>query len=370
MCCTLDGFICCLIGRVAPFFLCPISLWGLQSMNVEQVGETPTLEELFDTRKALITYQYELSSKVIPAFKLERMLSDYDGDAEYALEESQENRQAAIESLDYARVSLKNARAFMNWQIATFGGVSEAFKDSIGACVIECNKLDAMANSEAHKASLLQGLHYVAVANDAMHKRYCRAVEVSIGKRSIGTLKRWLTTQYALLDKLTNAATLASEVAAGKVSSLGAPMLLAMRRAELAHLDVVEARASMKECTPVDHELWAWVSRVKREGVSLSTGVCQLGQHEELEKLYGHAYVMHSSVGSVAVSKGEKAKAKAHYDASLHPYADTDSTLMQAYCHDETGRAVIAPFPKRPVVSVRNSKRRATLAPCLEIKAP
>ena len=63
----------------------------------------------------------------------------------------------------------------------------------------------------------------------------------------------------------------------------------------------------------------------------------------------------------------EKAKAKAYYDASLHPYADTDSTLAQAYCHDETGRAVIAPFPKRPVVSVKNSKRRATLAPCLTV---
>ena len=301
------------------------------------------------------------------AATLASLLDDYSGDAEYALEEAQENRQAAMESLDYARVSLKKAKAFMVWQLETFGGVSKAFTDSLGACIVECNKLDALANSEAHKASLLQGMHYVDAANIAMHKRYCRAISVSVGRDSLGTLKRWLTTQYALLDKLTNAATLAREVEAGKVSSLGAPVLLAMRRAELAHLDVVEARATMKECTPVDHALWAWVSRAKKHGASLSTGVCQLGQHESLAAMFSHAYVMHASVGSIATSKGEKAKGKAPYAQELHPYADTDSTLAQAYVHDETGAKVIAPFPKRPVVSVRHSKRRATLAPCLEI---
>ncbi len=339
-------------------------------MNVEQAGQvvdTPTLEELFDARKALIAYQNDLASNVIPTFKLENLLDAYSLDAEYALDEMQANKLDALESLAYAKGALKNAKSFMNWQLETFGGVSKAFTDSLGACVIECNRLEAMANSEAHKAALLQGLHYVTVANDAMHKRYCRAIEVSIGKRSLGTLKRWLVTQYALLDKLTNAATLASEVAAGKVSSLGAGMLLSMRKAELAHLDVVEARASMKEFGEVDHALWAWVNRAKKEGASLSPGVCQLGGYAELEKLYGHAYVMHSSVGSVATSKGEKAKHKAYYDASLHPYADTDSTLMQAYCHDETGAKVIAPFPKRPTIAKRNSKRRASLAPCLEI---
>ena len=305
--------------------------------------------------------------QAIQSATLARILSDYDGDAEYALEESQANKLDALEGLQDARARLKNAKAFMNWQIATFGGVSRAFTESMGACVIECNRLEALANSEAHKASLLQGLHYIAVANDAMHKRYCKAVEVSVGKRSIGTLKRWLVTQYALLNKLTNAATLASEVQAGNVSSVGAPMLLAMRRAELAHLDVVEARAGMKDCSEVDHALWKWVSKAKKHGASLSTGVCQLGQHEELAGMFSHAYVMHSSVGSVAVSKGEKAKAKAYYDASLHPYHDDDSTLAQAYCHDETGAKVIAAFPKRPTIAKRNSKRRATLAPCIEI---
>ena len=301
------------------------------------------------------------------AATLASILSDYDGDAEYALEEAQANKLDALEGLQDARDRLKSAKAFMNWQIATFGSVSKAFSDSIGACVIECNKLDALANSEGIKASLLQGLHYVDVANAAMHRRYCRAVSVSVGRDSLGTLKRWLVTQYALLDKLTNAATLSSEVQAGKVSSLGAPMLLAMRKAELAHLDVVEARANKRECTKVDHELWAWVNKAKRDGASLSTGVCQLGQHEELAAMFSHAYVMHSSVGSIAVSKGEKAKGKAPYAQELHPYADTDSTLAQAYYHDETGAKVIAAFPKRPVVSVRNSKRRASLAPCLEI---
>ena len=307
--------------------------------------------------------------QAIQSATLARILSDYDGDAEYALEEAQANKLDALEGLQDARASLKNAKAFMAWQIETFGSVSKAFTESIGVCVIECNKLEAQVQSEGNKAALLQGLHYVAVANDAMHKRYCRAIRVSVGRDSIGTLKRWLVTQYALLDKLTNAATLASEVQAGKVSSLGAPMLLAMRKAELAHLDIVESRASMKDCSEVDHALWKWVSKAKREGASLSTGVCQLGQHAKLEKLYGHAYVMHASTGSIAVSKGEKAKGKAYYDASLRPYADTDSTLMQAYCHDETGAKVIAAFPKRPVVSVRNSKRRASLAPCLVINS-
>lgn len=312
----------------------------------------------------------EQARQAVQAATLESILSDYDGDAEYALDEVQANKLDALESLQDARASLHKARAFMNWQIEQFGSVSAAFRDSLGACIMECNRLEAMASNEAHKEALLQGLHYVEAANAAMHRRYCRGIEVSIGKRSIGTLKRWLVTQYALLNKLTNAATLASEVADGKVSSLGAGMLLSMRKAELAHLDVVEARATMQECTPVDHALWQWVCEAKREGASLSVAVCQMGQHEELEKLYGRAYVMHAACGSVATSKGEKAKGKAPYAQELHPYADHDSTLMQAYCHDETGRAVIAPFPKRPVVSVRHSKRRAALAPCIEQAAP
>ena len=339
-------------------------------MNISQevqIVETPSLEDLFDARKARLAYQADLAASVIPSIKLASLLSDYDGDAEYALEEAQENRLDAMESLAYAKASLKNAKAFMNWQIATFGGVSKAFKESIGACVIECNKLEALASNEAHKAALLQGLHYVGQAQDAMHRRYCRGVEVSVGTRSLGTLKRWLTTQYALLNKLVQADTLSREVQAGKVSSIGAPMLLAMRKAELAHLDVVEARASMKECTTVDHELWAWVSRAKKEGASLSTGVCQLGGYESLAAMFSHAYVMHASVGSLATSKGEKAKAKAPYAAELHPYADTDSTLAQAYVHDDTGAKVIAAFPKRPTIAKKNSKRRATLAPCIEI---
>lgn len=297
------------------------------------------------------------------AATLASLLDAYSLDAEYALEEVQANKLDAMESLLDARASLHKARVFMHWQIEHFGSVSKAFTESLGACIMECNRLEAMANSEAHKASLLQGLHYVAVANDAMHKRYCRAVEVSIGKRSIGNLKRWLTTQYALLNKLACPASIAMDVEAGKVSSLGAGMLLAMRKAELAHLDVVESRATMQECAPVDHALWQWVNKAKREGASLSNVVCNLGGHESLAAMFSHAYVMHAACGSVATSKGEKAKGKAYYSQELHPYADHDSTLMQAYVHDETGRAVIAAFPKSPVVSVKNSKRRAALAP-------
>lgn len=305
--------------------------------------------------------------QAVQAATLESILSDYDGDAEYALEEVQANKLDAMKGLQDARASLKNARDFMNWQIETFGGVSQAFKDSLGDCIKQVNRLDALAGQAAQASALLQGLHYVGAANDAMHKRYCRGVEVSVGKRSLGTLKRWLTTQYALLNKLANAASIHAEVAEGRVSSIGAAMLLSMRKAELAHLDIVEARASMVEHCPVDHALWAWVNKAKREGANLSNVVCNLGKHEELEKLYSHAYVMHSSVGSMAVSKGEKAKHKAYYPHNAHPYADHDSTLMQAYCHDETGAKVIAAFPKRPVVAVKNSKRRATLAPVVDI---
>lgn len=301
------------------------------------------------------------------AATLASILSDYDGDAEYALEEVQANKQDAMESLLDARASLHKARAFMNWQIEQFGSVSAAFRDSLGDCIKQVNKLESMASNEAHKEALLQGLHYVEAANAAMHRRYCRGIEVSIGKRSLGKLKRWLTTQYALLNKLACPASIAMDVEAGKVSSLGVGMLLSMRRAELAHLDVVEARATMQECTPVDHALWQWVNKAKREGASLSTGICQLGGYESLAAMFSHAYVMHASVGSVATSKGEKAKHKAYYSQELHPYADQDSTLMQAYCHDETGAKVIAAFPKRPVVSVRHSKRRASLAPVINI---
>ena len=95
--------------------------------------------------------------------------------------------------------------------------------------------------------------------------------------------------------------------------------------------------------------------------------MCQLGQGESLQAMYGHAYVMHASLGSEAISQGEKAKVKVAYPHDAHPYADQDSTIAQSYVHDDTGRAVIAAFPKRPVIQRKHCRKRATLAPYIQL---
>ena len=219
-----------------------------------------------------------------------------------------------------------------------------------------------LAYKEA-KDELYRLVAYPTFARDSatVMQAYCLAIGVSVGKYSSGDFARWMKAKVKLVRK----------VRSGLWAESGLTLAHANKYKSLRYLvkglKIARNRASMKECSEVDHELWAWVSRAKREGASLSTGVCQLGGYESLAAMFSHAYVMHASVGTIAVSKGEKAKAKAPYAQELHPYADTDSTLMQAYCHDETGRAVIAPFPKRPTIAKKNSKRRATLAPCIGV---
>ena len=308
-----------------------------------------------------------VANAIVANAALTSILQDYDGDALYALDECLENASEARLDLQDARQDLKKARAFMQWQMETYGSVSPAFKDSLGDCIKQCNRLEALANSEGYKANLLAGLHYIELANDAMHKRYCRAIAVSVGKESMPSLLRWLNTQYALLHKLATADSVHKQVQAGKCSSEGAATLLAMRRAELAHLEIVEARATIKECREIDAALWQWVNAARKEGANVSNALCQLGQSESLKALYGHAYVMHASVGSVATSKREREKAKAFYAHDAHPYADHDATIAQAYVHDETGARMLAPFPQRPVISRKHCRKRAALAPIVTI---
>ena len=219
-----------------------------------------------------------------------------------------------------------------------------------------------LAYKEA-KDELYRLVAYPTFARDSatVMQAYCLAVGVSVGKYPMGDFARWMKAKVKLVRRIRCAIWKDSGLTlahSNKYKSL---------RFLVKGLKIARNRATVQEYSPVDHELWAWVNKAKREGASLSTGVCQLGQHASLAAMFGHAYVMHAACGNVAVSKGEKAKSKAYYDASLHPYADTDSTLMQAYCHDETGAKVIAAFPKRPTIAKKNSKRRAILEPCLVI---
>ena len=263
------------------------------------------------------------------------------------------------QALTDAKALVSMAQSLSGVNKDAMGSLLSATKEALSLRVFSM-----VAYKEA-KNELYELVGYPAFQRDSatVMQAYCLAVGVSVGKYSSGDFARWMKAKVKLVRRI--------RCAIWKDSGLTLAHTNRYRslRYLVKGLKIARERALVMECTPVDHALWSWVNRAKKEGVSLSTGVCQLGQHESLAAMFSHAYVMHSSVGSIAVSKGEKAKSKAYYDASLHPYADTDSTLMQAYCHDETGRAVIAPFPKRPVVSVKNSKRRATLSPCLEIRS-
>ena len=259
--------------------------------------------------------------------------------------------------------ALQDAKA-LTGMMQAISGVNKDAVSSLLAATKEALSL-RVASRVAYrdaKASLYELVAYPAFQRDSatVMQAYCLAVGVSVGKYSSGEFARWMKAKVKLVRKVR------CDVWRDSGLTLAHTNRYKSLRYLIRGLKVARNRATMQECAPVDHALWQWVNKAKREGASLSNVVCNLGWHEELEKLYGRAYVMHAACGSVATSKEEKAKRKAYYDASLQPYADHDSTLMQAYCHDETGRAVIAPFPKRPVVSVKNSKRRASLAPCIE----
>ena len=275
-----------------------------------------------------------------------------------------ECRQAMKEAGASESQALQDAKALTVMMQALSGVNKDAIGSLLSATKEALNlRVSSMVAYKDAKNELYELVGYPAFQRDSatVMRAYCLAVGVSVGKYSSGDFARWLKAKVKLVRKVRSKLWKDSGITLAHANRYKSLRFL------VRGLKLARNRASIVECTPVDHALWAWVSRAKREGASLSTGVCQLGQHEELEKLYGHAYVMHASTGSIATSKGEKAKGKAPYAQELHPYADTDSTLAQAYVHDETGAKVIAAFPKSPVVSVRHSKRRATLAPCLEI---
>ena len=275
-----------------------------------------------------------------------------------------ECRQAMQEAGASEAQALQDAKALAGMMQALSGVNKDAMGSLLSATKEALSlRVASKAAYDAAKAALYELVAYPAYQRDSatVMQAYCLAIGVSVGKYSSGEFARWMKAKVKLVRK----------VRSKLWKDSGITLAHANRYRSLRYLvrglKVARDRATMQECSKVDHALWAWVCRAKRHGASLSNVVCNLGKHESLAAMFGHAYVMHSSVGSEAVSKGEKAKHKAHYAQELHPYADTDSTIMQAYVHDETGRAVIAPFPKRPTIAKRNSKRRASLAPCLNI---
>lgn len=134
--------------------------------------------------------------------------------------------------------------------------------------------------------------------------------------------------------------------------------LLALKSAAVIH-----ARLQDKHFASLS--LWA-----KMQGISLSKFTNPNEQWEEVGRLNGRVYVIHNALADTPISKSEKAKEKIYYEHDLHPYADGDFTATQAYVHDETGARVIAPFPKRPVVAVKGSKRRVGIENMPKDSAP
>lgn len=231
--------------------------------------------------------------------------------------------------------------------------------------------------ADARKAlRVLAGGIWEARAADAVHNLYCAAVEVAHGKGSVGGFTKRCNAFYASLQhKLAKA----EEEGLGtsgngkwfSLSYLNGSAYAAALKLQISSIPACERRAALTldaGCQEVPIALWQWVQRASKDGLDLGLPTCGIGNVEELRAAYGRARVLHNAVGSVAVSKSEKAKSKVYYADSEHPYADGDFTAAQAYVHDETGKRMLAPFPKRPVVAIKGSKRRVQLAPCLETK--
>ena len=221
---------------------------------------------------------------------------------------------------------------------------------------------------------ILCGGVWEARATDAVHALYCAAVEVAHGKRNlVGYTKRCNAYYASLQHKLVKAENEGLGSSGNgewfPLSYLNGAAYAGAIRLQMEAIPACERRAALTldaGCHEVPVDLWQWVQRASKEGVVQGLPTCSLGNVEELRAAYGRARVLHNATGSVAVSKSEKAKGKIYYDVSKHPYADGDFTSAQAYVHDETGQRMLAPFPKRPVVAIKGSKRRAVLAPCTE----
>lgn len=222
---------------------------------------------------------------------------------------------------------------------------------------------------------ILAGSVWEARAADAVHDLYCAAVEVAHGKRDAGGFTKRCNAYYASLQHKLSKADNEGLGSDGRgnwfsLSYLNGAAYAASLRLQMKAIPACERRASMTLDAPseIPAALWLWIREAQREGLAQGLPTCSLGNVEELRAAYGRARVLHNAIGSVATSNGEKAKAKAHYEHELHPFADAGHTMAQAYVHDETGQRMIAPFPKRPVVAIRGSKRRAQLAPCIDVR--
>ena len=222
---------------------------------------------------------------------------------------------------------------------------------------------------------ILAGGVWEARAADSVHNLYCAAVEVAHGKGSVAGFTKRCNAYFASLQHKLSKAENEGLGTSGdgnwySLSYLNGAAYAGALRLQMEAIPACERRAILTLDAPseIPPALWLWIREQKRLGIVQGLPACSLGNVEELRVAFGRARVLHNAVGNIATSKGEKAKAKAPYPADAHPYADTDSTLMQAYVHDETGVRLIAPFPKRPVVAIRGSKRRARLSEVVEIK--
>ena len=225
-----------------------------------------------------------------------------------------------------------------------------------------------------HALRILAGSVFEKQAADAIHNLYCAAVEVAHGKKTLsGFIKRCNAYNALLEHKIIKANNegLASDGKGGwyELTYLNGAAYVNSLTLQRAAIPACERRAKLTidaGCHEVPVALWQWINEAAKSGLVQGLPACSLGDVEELKQLYGRARVVHNVLGSAAISKSEKAKSKIYYDSNKHPYADHDSTLAQAYVHDENGTRVIAPFPKRPKIAIKGSKRRAPLA-ALEI---
>ena len=222
--------------------------------------------------------------------------------------------------------------------------------------------------ADARKAlRILCGGVWEARATDAVHALHCAAVEVAHGKRNLAGYTKRCNAYYASLQHKLAKAENEGLGSSGNgewfpLSYLNGAAYAGAIRLQMEAIPACERRAALtldagSHEVPVD--LWQWVNEARKSGLVQGLPTCSLGNVEELRAAYGRARVLHNATGSVAVSKSEKAKGKIYYDVSTHPYADGDFTSAQAYVHDENGTRVIAPFPKRPQIAIKGSKRRA-----------
>ena len=285
--------------------------------------------------------------------------------------------QAELDSADGLPALVVELRKVLRTSLATADWL-ESIGDSEGATRLrdkaahelqpQINNAESGALDARVSLRILCGSVWEARAADSVHTLYCAAVEIAHGKGSIGGFTKRCNAFYASLQHKSAKAENEGLGTSGNgewfsLSYLNGAAYAASLRLQMEAIPACERRATLTLDAPseIPASLWLWIREQKELGIVQGLPGCSLGNVESLRVAFGRARVLHNAVGSVAINKGEKAKAKVYYEHDLHPYADRDSTMAQAYVHDETGARVIAPFPKRPVVSMKNSKRRATV---------